>query len=79
MQQLLQRLHRRQVAGHRRGLFARHQLGAEEQLQVGLLAELVQCRTQRLGLDLEGFARLCGLAVDGHGADRQGQRQGAQA
>ncbi|MNO72524.1 hypothetical protein D3C76_634750 [compost metagenome] len=79
LQQLLQRLLGRQLAGHRRGLLAGHQLGAEEQLQVGLLAQLVQRRSQGLGLDLDGAAGLCGLAVDGHGADRQGQRQGAEA
>ena len=75
----VQRLHRRQVARYRRGLFAGDQLGAEKQLQAGLLAELVQRRTQRLGLDVEGISGLCGLAANGHSTDRQGQRQGAKA
>ncbi|MNH03056.1 hypothetical protein D3C79_623080 [compost metagenome] len=79
LQQLLQRLHRRQVARYRRGLFAGDQLGAEKQLQAGLLAELVQRRTQWLGLDVEGISGLCGLAANGHSTDRQGQRQGAKA
>ncbi|MCY1415208.1 hypothetical protein D9M71_306810 [compost metagenome] len=79
LQQLLQRLLGLQLAGHRRGLLAGHQFRAEEQLQVGLLAKLVQRRSQRLGLDLDGADSLCGLAVDGHGTDRQGQRQGAEA
>ncbi|MNN80009.1 hypothetical protein D3C81_1967000 [compost metagenome] len=79
MQQLLQRLHRRQVAGHRRRLFAGYQLWAVEQLQVGLLAQLAQRRSQRLRLDLDCSACLFGVAVDGHGTDREGQRQGAQA
>ncbi|MNO90066.1 hypothetical protein D3C76_815660 [compost metagenome] len=79
MQQLLQRLHRRQVAGHRRGLFAGHKLRAVEQLQVGLLAQLAQGRGQRLCLDLDCAASLFGVAVDGHGTDRESQRQGAKA
>jgi hypothetical protein len=32
-----------------------------------------------LRLDLNGSAGLLGLAVDGHGTDRKGQRQGAHA
>ncbi|MNP53879.1 hypothetical protein D3C76_1483910 [compost metagenome] len=79
MQQLLQRLLRGQLAGHCRGLLARDQLGAEEQLQVGLLAQLAECRGQRLGLDVDRRRGLLGMAVDGDGTDREGQRQGAKA
>ncbi len=79
LQQLLQGLLGRQVAGHRRGLLAGYQFGAEEQLQVSLLAQLAQRRGQRLRLDLDCALGLFGLNVHGHGADRQGQRQSAQA
>ncbi|MNZ52547.1 hypothetical protein D3C78_703950 [compost metagenome] len=79
LQQLLQGLHRRQLAGHRRGLLAGHKLRVVEQLQVGLLAQLAERRSQRLSLDLDGGVGLFGMAVDGHGTDRQGQRHNAQA
>ncbi|MNE03290.1 hypothetical protein D3C80_957860 [compost metagenome] len=79
LKQRPQRLFRLQVAGDRWRLLARHQLGAEEQLQRSLLAQLAQRRSQRLGLDLDAGRRRGGMAAGDTAADSQCQGQGQPA
>ncbi|MNP47330.1 hypothetical protein D3C76_1413800 [compost metagenome] len=74
MQQLAQRFFRRDIAFHRRGLFAGHQLRAEKNLQRGLLAQLAQGLTQGLRRDTDSVGS---KGLGQRQVDRQceGQRQ----
>ncbi|MCY1306303.1 hypothetical protein D9M70_561580 [compost metagenome] len=78
MQQGRQHLFWQQAAVHRRGLLASHQVGAEEQLQRALLAQLAKGAGQGLGrdVDVHALGRLGANAAQRQG---DGQAQGQQA
>lgn len=74
LQQLTQRLLRRDIPLDRRGLLAGHQLRAEKHLQRRLLTEFAERLAQRLGADMDGLG---GNGQRHRSIDRQreGERQ----